>query len=242
MSTSNFENNGVNGTGTSCEGLSPGRISSVRQRGPGRNPTTVRTKWNKSINKVVMECFYRSKPYDENGKPLRGYRQRMFREWEERGMFESTEQRISDQARLIRKNGYLSEVELETIKRAIKEEAELNVHNMEGEISVVVDNVDSVEGVGENDATRIAEKPIIGILMDNGELEKLNEEQREIAEGLRTIIVEGKTTDGIFFKNIDRNRLRSEINKVNQIIQHINTRNITETNALIRAASVWVAE
>ena len=52
-----------------------------------------------------MECFYRSKPFDEEGKPISGYSQRMFREWRDRGMFESTEQRVCDQARAIRRNG-----------------------------------------------------------------------------------------------------------------------------------------
>ena len=55
MSSINFKDNGVNGTGTISEGASAGRCSPVRQRGPGRYPATVRTKWNKSINKVVME-------------------------------------------------------------------------------------------------------------------------------------------------------------------------------------------
>ena len=39
----------------------------------------------------------------------------MFRGWRERRMFESTEQRACDQARVIRKNGWLSEPELEAI-------------------------------------------------------------------------------------------------------------------------------
>ena len=34
-----------------------------------------------------MECFYRSKSSDEEGKPIRGYRKRIFREWKEGGMF-----------------------------------------------------------------------------------------------------------------------------------------------------------
>ena len=41
-----------------------------------------------------MKCFCRSKPFDKEEKPIRGYRKRMFREWRERGMFESTEQRV----------------------------------------------------------------------------------------------------------------------------------------------------
>ena len=31
-----------------------------------------------------MECYYRSNPTDENGVPLKWYRQIMYREWLER--------------------------------------------------------------------------------------------------------------------------------------------------------------
>ena len=72
------EDNGMNRTGTECESSSPGRCSPAQQRGPGRHLATARMKWNKEVNKVVMECFYRSRPFDEEGKPIRGYRQRMF--------------------------------------------------------------------------------------------------------------------------------------------------------------------
>ena len=67
-----------------------------------------------------MECFYRSNPIDENDVPLDGFRQRMYREWLERGPFgDAKEQRIRDQARAIIKNGWLKEVELEMIKRKV---------------------------------------------------------------------------------------------------------------------------
>ena len=69
-----------------------------------------------------MECYYLSKPVDENDRLVRGYRQLMFKKWQERGMFDSTEQRICDQARAIRKNGWLTNVELEVIKRRVLEE------------------------------------------------------------------------------------------------------------------------
>ena len=39
-------------------------------------------------------------------------------------MFESTEQRVRDQARAIRRNGWLSELELEAIKRHVEEESQ----------------------------------------------------------------------------------------------------------------------
>ena len=52
----------------------------AQQRGPGRNPATTRVKWNKEVNKVVMECFYRSKPFNEERYPIWRYKKRMFRE------------------------------------------------------------------------------------------------------------------------------------------------------------------
>ena len=89
-----FENNGVNGTGTPCECPSPSRCSQAQQWGPGCHPVTARVKWNKELNKIVMECFYRSKSFDEEAEPIREYRKRMFREWRERVMFESAEQQV----------------------------------------------------------------------------------------------------------------------------------------------------
>ena len=69
---------------------------------------------------MVMECYYRSNAIDKNGVPPKGYRQRMYREWLERGpLGDVTDQRICDQARAIRKNGWLLEVELEMLKRRI---------------------------------------------------------------------------------------------------------------------------
>ena len=70
----------------------------------------------------------------------------------------------------------------------------------------------------------------------------LNESQREITESLREIMREKKTAEGLFFKKVDKSRLKIQVQKVNQVIHNIPTRNITETNDLIRAATVWVAE
>ena len=98
--------NGVNGAGSVSEGLSSGRCSVEQQHRPGRNHATAvitRMKWTKEVNVAVMECFYLSKPFTEEGKPIRGYRQRMHRIWKERELFSVSEQRLCDQARMIRK-------------------------------------------------------------------------------------------------------------------------------------------
>ena len=91
--------------GESLNGLLDSSVNGTvgEQRRPGRHPATARMMWSKDVNKVVMECYLKSKPVNENGVPIRGYRQGMFRVWQEIGLFESTEQRICDQARAKRK-------------------------------------------------------------------------------------------------------------------------------------------
>ena len=69
---------------------------------------------------MAIECYYKLNPVDGNGVPFKGYRQRIYIEWFERGPFgDATEKRICDQARAIRKNGWLKEAELEMIGRRI---------------------------------------------------------------------------------------------------------------------------
>ena len=80
ISNQNFENKGRNGIRLLWEVSSPGRCFLVQQREPGRHQVTAKMKLNKEVRKVEMEYFYRSKPLDEEGKPVRGYRQRMFKE------------------------------------------------------------------------------------------------------------------------------------------------------------------
>ena len=43
-----------------------------------------------------MECFFRSKLFDDGGKPIRGYRQQMMQEWKEHGVLEITEQGLCE--------------------------------------------------------------------------------------------------------------------------------------------------
>ena len=80
-----------------------------QQQVPGRHHATARKKWPKKVNIVVMECYYRSNPIDDNGVPLKGYKQRMYKKWFEQGASgNAIEQRICDQARAIRRNGWLA--------------------------------------------------------------------------------------------------------------------------------------
>ena len=81
----------------------------LENRGVGEG--VKRKKWEKSVNKVVYECYLRSDP------KKRGFRKRLKQIWDERGVFEVTEQRLADQARAIKVNNWLSDLEIEEIAR-----------------------------------------------------------------------------------------------------------------------------
>ena len=205
----------MNETGTTSEGVSLGKYSSAQQRGTGRYQATARIKWTKQVNIVVMECYYRSRPEDENGIAIRAYGRRMFRGWRERGTFESTEQRIPDQARAIRKNGWLSELEVETIRRGIEQEGE-ETHEMENVTrSADIDQnvVDDVEGVLENG------KNVDFVVNETGDIPP---EERTIIDQIREIIAEGLGNNhGFSFKKVDKKRLEEETRKVNKAFNQV---------------------
>ena len=75
-----------------------------------------RTGWSKEMNVAVMKCYFLSRPFDEEGKPIRGFRKRMHNIWKERQGLKVTEQRLCDQARVIRMNGWLTELDMNAIK------------------------------------------------------------------------------------------------------------------------------
>ena len=106
--------NGVNGTHAMSEGVTPGRVTGGQQPAPGRYPATARAKWSKDLNKLVMKCYIKSNP------GTRGYRKRMTAIWREIGEFEISEQRLADQARAIKVNSWLSDIEIEELKREVE--------------------------------------------------------------------------------------------------------------------------
>ena len=73
-------------------------------------------------------------------------------------------------------------------------------------------------------------------------VETLDEETQLIIAQLNKILAGGRNTDGISFKKVDMNTLNRTTAMVNIVIELIETKNITQTNNLIKAAVVWVAD
>ena len=177
------------------------------------------------MNIAVMECYYLSKPVDENGRPVRGYRQRMHAVWKERGLQKITEQRLCDQARAIRKNEWFTSVELDEIRRRMTTvDEELEKQDL-GCIDTEPEQVDELNG---NVNVQIAD------------IDTRNDEGRQMIKGILEIMRSGQVSNGAGFKRVDRNVLAEWTKKVNRVVSDIQTTNITDTNKLINATAIYI--
>ena len=107
---------------------------------------------------------------------------------------------MCDQARAIRKNEWLTLVELEEIKRRVLQEEEQEVDLTEERNVNDADNVEEVEP--EEDEIEIA----------GGEVD-MNEEQTEIVDSIVNMMKESNVEAPKGFKKIERSKLDQEIKR-----------------------------
>ena len=121
----------------------------------------------------------------------------MMQEWNKHGVFEITEQRLCEQARAIRKNGSLSDLELENIQRIIEAESQIVKESIE----------DVEENQTERDIVRTSERNEqidndLGETINNvaANAETLVEKTQLVITQLNKVLAGGRNTDGISFK------------------------------------------
>ena len=153
--------------------------------------------------------------------------------WKERGVFEVSEQRLADQARAIRTNGWLSEVELEQISRAVSlgEENEQNQNGMDENTQPEPEDNNNLSGHFVYNIDEVTQR----MERDGCNREKINV-AREIMESMKN---ESECPPNL--RNVEKCRLRGKIAKVNEIIHYLETKDITETNDLLLAIGRVVA-
>ena len=121
---------------------------------------------------------------------------------------------------------------------------------IEAESEIVNESIEDVEeNQTERDIVRTSERnEQIGDDSDEtinnvpANVQTLDEDTQLIIAQLNKILAGGKNTDGISFKKFDMNTLNRTTVKVNRVIELIETKNITQTNNIIKAAGVWVAD
>ena len=127
--------------------------------------------------------------------------------------------------------GQFSEDAATGVETVENEDTEGNEDMVDDEAESVAEEIVNIEEVNNN---------VIDSVDDTGH--NLNDEHQKIVERLNEILLEGKPSDGIMFKQIDKKTLKVQTDRVNDTIRYFKSKNITETNDLIKAASVWVEE
>ena len=115
MSSNEIQTIGVNGSRLAEQGPSSSRCS--QQGNAGRHHTNPvisnRRKWTSQKNKIVMECYLFSEP------KIRGYTKCMLSLLRQKGLCWVSEQRLVNQADIIRRNSWMPELETEELERKV---------------------------------------------------------------------------------------------------------------------------
>ena len=135
MSSNEIETNHVNGSQLAEQRPSSGRCSQHGKIGCHHaNPViSKRRKWTSQENKIVMECYLLSEP------KIRRYRKRVLSLLLQKGMFWVSEQRLVDQANTIRRNSWMTALEIEELERKVT-----------GSDNVIVEEARSVEALPDH--------------------------------------------------------------------------------------------
>ena len=220
MSSNEIKANDVNGSRLVEQGPSSGRCS--RQGNIGRHHAipviSKRRKWTSQENKIVMKFYLLSEP------TIRGYRKRMLSLWLQKGMFWVSEQRLVDEANTIRRNSWMTELQIEEL-----------VRKLTGSNSIIVEEARSLEAlpgqVGENARNVLLE---IGA---EEQADSLDEEEVIIVMEIAEVIEKGRNDRLPALRNVPKNKLLEETDKV---LSKFKTHSITMTNELSYAGAVFV--
>ena len=215
MSSNEIKANGVNGSRLAEQGPSSNRCSRQGNIGSHHaNPViSKRRKWTIQENKIVMECYLLSKP------KIRGYRKRMLSLWLQKGMFWVSEQRLVYQANTIRRNSWMTELEIEELERKVT-----------GSDIVIVEAARSVEALPDH-----VREDVRNVLPEMGEEEQadsLDEEEVAIVIEIAEVIERGRKDRLPTPRNVPKKKLLEEKAKVDEVLSKFKTHSITKTNEL----------
>ena len=225
MSSNEIQTNDVNGSRLAEQGPSSGRCS--RQGNIGRhhaNPViSKKRKWTSQENKIVMECYLLSE------SKIRGYSKRMLSLWQQKGMFWVSEQRLVDQANTIRRNSWMTELEIEELERKVT-----------GSDSIIAAEARSSEAlpdqVGED------RRNVLPEMGAEEQADSLDEEEVAIVMEIAEVIEKGSKDKLPALRNVPKKKLLEETAKVDKVLSKFKTHSITKTNELSYAGDFVVTK
>ena len=223
-------------TTTSGVGVSksPRKTTTIYTRRKIKTRTTKnpRRKWDKSEYMNALECLLRA---EEKGVK-KGIGKIVHDLWIEMGIWEIDEKNLMNQIRMIKSKGWVTNIEIETIRRKIENEGRDEVN--EGTIKESDNTADFYDENGDiNHADSANEEPIriVENVLSESERDRLLR-LREALEGNDF----GKTE--VNLKYGDKEKIKEEVKKMNKVLEHVKITGFTHCRNVIQAAMRIVGE
>ena len=168
-----------------------------------------------------MECYLLSEP------KIRGYRKHMLSLWLQKDMFWVSEQRLVDQANTIRRNSWMTELEIEEPERKVT-----------GSDSVIVEEARSVEALPDQ-----VGEDVRNVLLEMGaqkQADSLDEEEVVIVIEIAEVIEMGRKDKLPALRTVPKKKLLEETAEVDKVLSKFKTHSIANTNELFYAGAFVV--
>ena len=168
-----------------------------------------------------MKCYLLSEP------KIRGYRKRMLTLWLQKGIFWVSEQRLVDQTNTIRRNSWMTELEIEELERKVT-----------GSDSVIVEEARSVEALPDH-----VGEDVRNVLPEMGaeeQTDSLDEEEVAIVMEIAEVIERSRKDKLPALRNVPKKKLLEETAKVDKVLSKFKTHSTTKTNELFYAGAAVV--
>ena len=218
-----IQTNDVNGSRLAEQGPSSGRCS--QQGNFGRhhaNPViSKRRKWTSQENKIVMECYLLSEP------KIRGYRKLRLSLWPQKGMFWVSEQRLLDQANAIRRNSWMTELEIKELERKVT-----------GSDSVIAAEARSVEALPDQVGEDV--RNVLPEIGAEEQADSLDKEEIAIVMEIAEVIERGRKDKLPPLRTVPKKKLLKKTAKVDKVLSKLKTHSITKNNELFCAGTFVV--
>ena len=151
-----------------------------------------------------MECYLLSEP------KIRGYRKRMLSLWLQKGMFWVSEQRLVDQASTIRRNSWMTELEIEELERKVT-----------GSNSVIVEEARSVEALPDHVGEDV--RNVLPEMRAEEQPDGLDEEEVAIVMEIAEVIERGRKDKLQALRNVPKKKLLEETAKLGKVLSKFKT-------------------
>ena len=165
-----------------------------------------------------MECYLLSEP------KIRWYRKRMLSLWLQKDMFWVSEQRLVDQANTIRRNSWMTELEIEELERKVT-----------WSDSVIVAEARSIEALPHHVGEDV--RNVLPEMEAEEQAGSLDEEEFAIVIEIAEVIERGRKDKLPALRTVSNKKLLEETAKVDKVLSKFKTHSITNANELLYAGA-----